>query len=112
MLTGCRLRHKNRVQPRRIAGSPHPYRQSTRLRSGPLGSSACSARSTTRSTFYLVLPASTLTAGFLKLRCLSRTTLAFQSPPDYGSGGQPDVLAAAAHWGSVPVGHRCGVVNG
>jgi hypothetical protein len=35
----------------------------------------CSARSTTRSTFYLALPAPTLTVGFPELRCLSRTTL-------------------------------------
>jgi hypothetical protein len=37
--------------------------------------------------FYLVLPGPTLTAGFPNLRCLYRTTLAFQPPPDYGSGG-------------------------
>jgi hypothetical protein len=36
---------------------------------------------------YLVLPAPTLTAGFPGLRCLSRMTLAFRPPPDYGSGG-------------------------
>jgi hypothetical protein len=47
---------------------------------------AWSARSTTRSMFYLVLPAPTLTAGFPELRCLSRMTLAFRPPPDYGSG--------------------------
>jgi hypothetical protein len=55
-----------------------------------------------------VLPCSTcasLTASFPGLRCLSRTTLAFRPPPDYGSGGQPGVLAGAAHWGPVPVGH-------
>ena len=39
-------------------------------------------------------------------------TLAFRPPPDYGSGGQPGVVAGAAHWGPVPVGHRCRVVDG
>ena len=43
--------------------------------------------------FCLVLPALTLTTGFAELRWLSRMTLAFRPPPDYGSGGQPDVLA-------------------
>jgi len=38
--------------------------------------------------------------------------LAFRPPPDYGSGGQPGVVAGAAHWGPVPVGHRCRVVDG
>jgi hypothetical protein len=61
--------------------------ESTRLRSGALGCSACSARSTTRSMFCLVLPGLTLTAGFPELRQLSRTTLGFRPPPDYGSGG-------------------------
>src|SRR5215211_2561440 len=37
--------------------------------------------------FYLVLPAPTLTADLPNLRCLYKTTLAFQPPPDYGSGG-------------------------
>jgi hypothetical protein len=37
--------------------------------------------------FCLVLPASTLTAGFPELRCLYGMTLAFRPPPDYGSGG-------------------------
>jgi hypothetical protein len=32
--------------------------------------------------------------------------------PGYGSGGQPGVVAGAAHWGPVPVGHRCRVVDG
>src|SRR5215207_9727161 len=27
--------------------------------------------------------------------------------PGYGSGGQPGVVAGAAHWGPVPVGHGC-----
>jgi hypothetical protein len=86
--------------------------ESTRSKSGALSFPACSARSTTRSTFYLALPALTLTVGFPELRCLSRTTLAFRPPPDYGSGGQPGVVAGAAHWGPVPVGHRCRVVDG
>jgi hypothetical protein len=32
--------------------------------------------------------------------------------PGYGSGGQPGALAGAAHWGPVPVGHGCWVVDG
>ena len=31
--------------------------------------------------------------------------------PGYGSGGQPGVLAGAAHWSPVPVGHGCRVVD-
>jgi hypothetical protein len=70
--------------------------ESTRLRSSALASGACSTRSTTRSTFYLVLPVLTLTAGFPNLRCLTRTTLGFQPPPDYGSGAWGfEPLAAA-----------------
>jgi hypothetical protein len=41
--------------------------------------------STTRSTFCLVLPARTLTIDPPHQRYLSRTTLAFRPPPDYGS---------------------------
>jgi hypothetical protein len=36
--------------------------------------------------FCLVLPGLTLTVSFPGLRCLSRMTLAFRPPPDYGSG--------------------------
>ena len=73
------------LPPRRVGGHPVPgpagaprqrrvgrdpgrrpgelrHCQSTRFRSGALSCSACSARSTTRSTFYLALPAPTLTA--------------------------------------------------
>jgi hypothetical protein len=57
--------------------------------------------------FCLVLPGLTLTAGFPDLRCLTRTTLAFRPPPDYGSGGLAmAVLADAAPCGSVP-GRTC-----
>jgi len=45
--------------------------QSTRSKSGAPTLSACSAWSTTRSTFCLVLPALTLTTGFAELRWLS-----------------------------------------
>jgi hypothetical protein len=61
--------------------------QSTRSKSGAHSRRACSVRSTTRSTFYLVLPARTLTAGFPNLRRLTRTTLGFRPSPDYGFGG-------------------------
>jgi hypothetical protein len=62
--------------------------ESTRSKSGALSFPACSARSTTRSTFCLALPAPTLTVGFPELRCFSRTALAFRPPPDYGSGAR------------------------
>jgi hypothetical protein len=70
-----------------VVAAPRPAWQSTRFRSGALSFPAWSARSTTRSTFYLALPGLTLTTGFPELRCLSRTTLGFRPPPDYGSGG-------------------------
>jgi hypothetical protein len=73
--------------------------KSTRFRSGALSLWTCSARSTTRSMFYLVLPAPTLTAGFPDLRCLARTTLGFRPPPDYGSGGG-SLMASAGERGS------------
>src|SRR6188768_1668949 len=46
----------------RCATDPTELIQSTRLESGALSLKAWSARSTTRSMFYLVLPAPTLTA--------------------------------------------------
>src|SRR5918993_921874 len=63
-----------------------PGWQSTRFRSGAFSFPAWSARSTTRSTFYLALPGPTLTKDLPNLRCLNRTTPAFRPPPDYGSG--------------------------
>jgi hypothetical protein len=74
------------VRPSRRSSLDRGSWKSTRFRSGALSCIACPARSTTRSTFYLVLPAPTLTAGFPELRWLYRTTLAFRPPPDYGSG--------------------------
>jgi hypothetical protein len=59
---------------------------SNRSRSGALTVLACFARSTTRSRFYLVVPALTLTVDPANLRCLSRTTLGCRPPSDYGSG--------------------------
>jgi hypothetical protein len=80
--------------------------KSTRLRSGALRLRGCSARSTTRSMFYLVLPAPTLTAGLPNLRCLYRTALAFR-PPRLRIWRSAGRAGGAAHWGSVPVGHGC-----
>jgi hypothetical protein len=62
--------------------------------------------------FYLVLPGLTLTVGFPELRCLTRTTLDFRPPPDYGSGGQPGVLVGAAHWVPFRSDMAAGVVDG
>jgi hypothetical protein len=84
-----------------------PARQSTKPESGAPSPIACSARSTMRSTFYLVLPVVTLTASFPELRCLSKMTLGFRPPPDYGSGGLAmAVLADAAPCAPVP-GRTC-----
>ena len=55
-----RVRRMGRTTVQIIAARPGQC-ESTRLRSGALGFRACSARSTTRSTFYLVLPGLTLT---------------------------------------------------
>jgi hypothetical protein len=75
--------------PGRGPGELTPIARAPDFRLALSAQSACSAWPTTRSTFYLVLPAPTLTVGLPELGCLSRTTLAFRPPPDYGSGGQP-----------------------
>jgi hypothetical protein len=67
-----------------VVAAPRPAAESTRSKSGALSLRACSARSTTRSTFSLALPERWTPSNLLYL---SRTTLAFRPPPGYGSGG-------------------------
>jgi hypothetical protein len=59
--------------------------------------SRSTTRSTTRSTFYLVLPAPTLTACSPELRCLARTTLAFQPPQTTDLAGFESLVARHQH---------------
>ena len=74
---------KHRFAPRYLRAAP---------KSGALSCAACSARSTTRSTFYLVLPALAFTVGLPEQRHLAGTTLAFRPPSDYGSGDGSAVI--------------------